>query len=83
MTKKVSKKTIKPKSEPTPPTISFTEEEVKNVADFASYVHDRAIFDKMTAPEAKKLWTMLSFMGAHCKKMESYIFEFKQAIKPE
>lgn len=61
------------------PAISFTEQEVQQVAEFVNYVYKHGDF-KMSMADARKVTSMLSSMHSHVSKIEKYIFEHRRVL---
>lgn len=59
------------------PSISFSEDEVKEVAEFVNYIIKNAYWDHSTV-EALKLGRMIKKMDDHIKKIDGYVLEVKK-----
>jgi len=60
--------------------ITFTEAEVKRIADFMNFVMTRADF-KISGKEMVDFYTLYKDMVLHLKKCEDHIMELKQVIE--
>jgi hypothetical protein len=65
-----------------PPHPSFSEEEVKSVAEFMNFTFHKAKWE-LTSSEVQKLAAHFTKFHEHVNKMDSYILEFRKATRKD
>ena len=62
--------------------ITFTDNEIQEVADFLNFIYKNAKWE-MTTQDALELVKRINQMNAHMKKMEKHIYEVKKVTPNE
>lgn len=62
--------------------ISFTEADIKKVADAINFIYTSAQFGKCDSKKAREITRAFDALGQHVKWMEGRIMELKQVVEP-